>query len=183
MTSILTRAFGQQAAIEGRRVEGVAVPWDQPTEVGDWDFVGTETFRRGAFTRTLAQRGRKVRFLLGHDHRGLPLGSFEAIEERVGGLYVRGLVADTAAGRDVLALATEGHDLGLSIGFQIPDGGARYVRADEREIVEARLFEVSVVGAPQYEGAGVTGVRARPAHPPFVATARRRLWLTLQEIS
>jgi HK97 family phage prohead protease len=180
--NLITRA-GAGAAVEGRTIVGVALPYNREAQVADWDFVGTEIFRPGAFRRSLAQRGPKTKLLLAHDTKALPLGTPELLEERPDGLHLRALIADTAAGRDVLALAREGHELGLSVGFSLPEGGARYTGADHREVLEARLHEISVCTFPQYVGAGVTAVRSQPAHPPFVHVARRRLWLTLQEIS
>ena len=55
-TETLHRSFADvelRAAGDGRTLVGLAVPFDQPTNVGGY----TESFTRGAFARTIAERG------------------------------------------------------------------------------------------------------------------------------
>ena len=92
-----------------------------------------------------------------------PIGQWLAIEEDRRGLKVRGRInTDVARGREVLALMQSGGLDGLSIGF-------RTVRARTnaetgiRRIVEADLWEISVVTFPMLPEARVAAVkRGRP---------------------
>ena len=42
---------------DGRTVVGIAMPFDQPTEIREDGQTYTEVFRRGSFTKTIAERG------------------------------------------------------------------------------------------------------------------------------
>ena len=60
---------------DGRTVCGLAVPFDSPTVVATHGGRFVEVFRRGAFARTLRERGAQgVKFLALHDSQALPLG-------------------------------------------------------------------------------------------------------------
>lgn len=121
--------------------------------------LGNDTIRPGAFTASLARRGaRGVRMLFQHDP-GEPIGTWEALEETATGLAVRGRLAlETARGREIHALLKAGALDGLSIGF-------RTLRARKdpvsgvRKILEADLWEISVVTFPMQESARVTSVK------------------------
>jgi phage head maturation protease len=80
-------------------------------------------------------------------------------------------------GNEVLALATDGVPLGLSIGFAEFPGGSRW-SADRQRVTRTRaaLDHVAVVRVPAYVGAGVMGVRSsRSGRPtPVLLTLLRR---------
>lgn len=178
-TSIEYRGMPSRVRVgAGRTISGWAVRFDVGSEIADQVGRFTEVFKRGAFTRTLTQRATKVRFLQGHNLGGLPLGTFTRLEERPEGLWVEAAVAETSAGDDVIALAIDGHDLGLSISFSVPAGGDSWDGSSRvRTITEAKLYEISVVGAPASVGAEVVGVRSADllTGTPFADAARLRL--------
>lgn len=111
----------------------------------------------GAFTRSLARPGQRVRMLWQHDPRAV-IGIWDLLQEDARGLYVRGRVATgTAGGRAVAALLARGGGAGLSIGFRIiragRDGATRILH-------EVALEEISIT--------------PEPMHPQ----ARASLWIT-----
>jgi hypothetical protein len=122
--------------------------WREPLEgyasvFGFRDLVG-DVVRAGAFRRTLSE-GRTIPMLVHHDPR-LRAGVWREVREDARGLIVRGGI-DPQAPAAALAstLLRTGLD-GLSIGFtprrtrSRVDGG--------RDLIEATLWEVSLVSAP-----------------------------------
>ena len=117
---------------------------------------GGDTVMRGAFAKSLrARRAGGVKMLYQHQ-AAEPLGVWSEIYEDGAGLFVRGrIIADVSRGREVLSLMREGALDGLSIGFKT----VRAARAaGGRQILEADLWEVSVVTFPMLSGARVRRV-------------------------
>jgi len=128
--------------------------------------LGNDIVLPRAFTSSLARRGASnIRMLFQHNPDE-PIGVWEHIEETRHGLKVRGKIATGAdKGREVLELMRAGAVDGLSIGFrtirsrQDPVSGAR-------RILEADLWEISVVTFPMQEGARVESVKRAPQTLP-----------------
>ncbi|WP_417770529.1 HK97 family phage prohead protease [Stappia sp.] len=103
---------------------------------------------RGAFRRSIKERGAGgIRFLWQHDP-ARPIGVWESVREDARGLHMSGrLVTGTQAGRDAAALVRAGALDGLSIGFR-----TRSARRDPatgiRRIHDIDLWEVSLVTFP-----------------------------------
>ncbi len=117
---------------------------------------GGDAVARGAFARSLKRRGAAGVKMLYQHAAAEPLGVWSEIYEDGAGLFVRGrIVTEVSRGREVLALMREGALDGLSIGFKtIRASGAR----GRRQILEADLWEVSVVTFPMLDGARVRRV-------------------------
>jgi uncharacterized protein len=115
----------------------------------------------GAFRQSLAswqQQGRMPALLWQHDPRQ-PVGAMIALSEDGRGLQLEAQLAlASGAGREAWELLRAGALDGLSIGFRTiraergPDGS--------RRILEAELWEVSLVTFPANPAARVTGVKA-----------------------
>lgn len=145
---------------DGSTISGWACRFNEAADLGAFK----ETVKRGAFARTLTAQVGKIRLLAGHDSGALPVGSITRLEERADGLWLEASIADTTVGRDVKALAAGGHPIGLSIGFSVPSGGDSWSQdGRERTLTEARLHEISLVGAPAYDNADVVGIRSLDA--------------------
>lgn len=139
--------------------------------------LGKDVVERGAFARSLRERGTAgIRMLYQHDP-AQPIGTWTEIREDSRGLFVRGRLAkDVARGREVLALMRAGALDGLSIGFRTvkarSDAATRV-----RRILEADLWEISVVTFPMQPGARIETVkaarRADGAHTHLAETIRR----------
>jgi Escherichia/Staphylococcus phage prohead protease len=157
--------------VEGRRVYGRLVPFGQVAEVSDGAGRYKERFAPGSFRRSIAERGAKIRLLVGHDDRRLPIGKATLLEERVDGLFGEFLVAATRDGDDALAAIAAGLVDSFSIGF-------RPIKSDyDADGVTVRtevaLREVSLVTFPAYEGAAIAGVRSDSRQLPRAAALRR----------
>jgi HK97 family phage prohead protease len=129
-----------------------------------------EEFAPGAFSRSIQERGHKVKLLTQHDQRKLAVGRAVELREERDGLHASFEVARTRDGDELLELVKSGVVDSFSVGFTpIRDRqrGGVVVR------VEAALREVSAVNFPAYEGAVIAGVRSESlVIPRAVAEAR-----------
>ncbi|MCB1041139.1 MAG: HK97 family phage prohead protease [Acidimicrobiales bacterium] len=157
---------------DGRTVVGLAVPFDTPAPIRDATGSYAEVFRVGAFARTIAERGDKVKFLAQHDRRSLPLGRALVLREDTAGLYAEFRVSQTQAGDEALELIRDGALDALSIGFR-PIRDRWSATRSEVERLEVRLDEVSAVAFPAYEGALIASVRTSGPTIPHEVAARR----------
>lgn len=177
MTDILYRTGLVRADGDGRTVHGLGVPFNVVAEVDDGLGPYQERFEYGAFARSIAERGHKVKLIANHDVRRFPVGRATSLEERPDGLHVAFAVAATRDGDDVLELVRSQTVDAFSVGFS-----PRRERRDGDVTVrtEVALREVSLTAFPAYEGAAIAGVRS--AHPTALSVdvARRRLDLTLR---
>jgi len=118
------------------RFQGYAAVFDRVDRAGD-------VFRAGVFADALPVP------LLGQ-HRGAPVGEILAIGEDARGLWLEALVSDAEVARLVRAGALRG----LSVGYR-----ALAIRQGAwREILRARLVEVSLVAVPMQAAARVEAV-------------------------
>ena len=178
MAELLVRTASDllvRADTAGRTVFGYAVPFGQVATVNDGRAPYKESFQRGAFARTIEQRGGRIRLHRQHDSgRNLPVGRAVELEERDAGLWAAFAVSRTSEGDDVLALVEDGVVDSFSIGFRSirhrPEG-------DVTVRTEVALHEVSIVSEPAYAGAAIVGVRAHGGPQISVAAAYERLAL------
>lgn len=157
-----TRSFisTMEVRSEGRTVVGIAVPFDQPTQVRDF-VTGpyTEVFRHGAFARTISERGpAKVKVLPLHDTQKMPLGRAHSLIEQPDGLHAELVISKTRAGDEALELIRDGVLDSMSIGF-IPIT-SRTAKDGTVERAEVKLHEISLVPFPAYDGAKIAGIRS-----------------------
>src|SRR5438105_496144 len=90
---------------DGRTITGLAVPFNVVAEVSDGGRPYKEMFRKGAFSRTIAERGDRVKLLAAHEGRTrLPIGRATSLVEDAAGLVGAFRVSKTQAGDDVLEL-------------------------------------------------------------------------------
>ena len=123
--------------------------------------LGKDVVERGAFAASLRMRGAAgIRMLYQHDPNE-PIGAWTAIREDARGLFVRGrLTREVARAREVLSLMRAGALDGLSIGFRAVRA-RRDAGSGVRRILEADLWEISVVTFPMLPGARVEAVKGR----------------------
>jgi hypothetical protein len=146
---------------EGRTIEGYA------SVFGNVD-LGGDIVHPGAFRKTLAERGNKVRFFWQHN-RNEPLGKPIEMHEDARGLFFKAIISDTVRGRDALALLKDGAISGLSIGYDPIPGGTDIGKTADgqtvRNLRELRLWEVSLCSLPMNEAAEVLALKAAPTAP------------------
>lgn len=128
--------------------------------------LGKDVIERGAFAHSLCERGAaNIRMLFQHDPAE-PIGTWAELHEDWRGLFVRGrLDLGVQRAREVHSLL-KGRALdGLSIGFRTVR--ARQDRdAGVRRIIEADLWEISVVTFPMQPLARVLHVKRRNSAEP-----------------
>jgi HK97 family phage prohead protease len=167
---LIERRAALEVRAAGRRLTGVAAPFDQEVYIGGF----TEVVRRGAFTATLAD-GHDILGLVDHDHTkllGRTRNSTLRLQETDRGLEFEVDVPDTTLGRDVLAQAERGDLGGASFAFTVRKAGESWA-GTTRELRSLELYEVSVVSAwPAYSA---TEVHARSRPPRLLLQAQRYL--------
>ena len=121
--------------------------------------LGKDRVERGAFLKSLARRGAGgVRMLFQHDPAE-PIGAWRVIREDARGLYVEGALADgVARAREVHQLMKSRAIDGLSIGFQTVRAKSE-PKSGVRQILEADLWEISVVTFPMLPSARISDVK------------------------
>lgn len=118
----------------------------------------------GAFRDTLQTKQGKIKLLWQHK-TDEPIGVFHVIREDAQGLYVEGrLLLDVARAREAYALLKSGAMNGLSIGYQVKNHDYD-AKTGVRLIIEAELFEVSLVTFPANSEATVRAVKALNSLP------------------
>ncbi|KQQ37840.1 primosomal replication protein N [Rhizobium sp. Leaf306] len=121
--------------------------------------LGRDRIERGAFLSSLVERGAPgVRMLYQHDPNE-PIGAWKTIREDGRGLFVEGVLSPgVARSREVLALMKSGALDGLSIGFRTVRARTD-AKTGVRRILEADLWEISVVTFPMLPSARVSDVK------------------------
>ena len=137
--------------------------------------LGKDVVEKGAFAASLKARGAAgIRMLFQHDPAE-PIGVWSEIREDARGLFVRGrLTKDVARAREVLSLMRGGALDGLSIGFRAVRAKSD-PRSGVRRIMEADLWEISVVTFPMLPDARIDMVKGRRRLP---TTREFESWLT-----
>lgn len=136
--------------------------------------LGRDAIEPGAFSRSLARRGAAgVRMLYQHDPSE-PLGSWKTLREDARGLYVEGqLTEGVERAREVHQLMKNGALDGLSIGFETVRAKTD-AKTGVRRILEADLWEISIVTFPMLPAARISNVKnARFFRDPETELVRR----------
>ena len=168
----LERRFATDLRIghASRTLEGYAATFAHDANLGAF----RERIRHGAFRDALSG---DVLALLDHDPGKVlgrtRTGTLELREDDKGLAFTLEL-PDTAAGRDVLALAVRNDLGGMSFGFLVPEGGEEW-EGDTRTLRAIDLREISVVSAwPAYEGTEIA-LRNRGSNPDLRRARALRL--------
>lgn len=161
MTIPISRAFVADIEIrsggDGRTVAGIVVPFGRVALVSDGGPRYEEGFELGSFTKTIRERGDRVKLLSQHDSRRNPLGRATMLREDAAGLFGEFRISATAAGDEALELLRDGALDSFSVGFA-PVKHVKRGRTTWR--TEVALREASLVTFPAYEDARVEAVRA-----------------------
>ena len=137
-------------SLSERTFKGYASTWDKDS--------GGDIIAKGAFAKTIAERGSRVKILWQHSE---PLGMPTLMREDDVGLYVEGKISKTRLGDEALELMRDGVVDQMSIGFSIPAGKSEYSGEDDARVIrEVKLYEFSPVTFPMNENAYITGVKS-----------------------
>lgn len=148
-----TSHFAIKSLADSGEIEGMLAGFDTVDSHGD-------CIRRGAFQKTLAERGNvPLPMLFCHDPQK-PIGAWRTWTEKADGLYVKGsLTLASAAAQEAYALAKDGAITGLSIGFRYVRDEVNH-RAGFNEVLEVDLLEGSLVPIPSNPTTRITSVKA-----------------------
>lgn len=153
--------FIEEKASDGtkscRRVKGYASTYGNTDRVGD-------RIIAGAFAKSIAEyksKNRQIKVYYNHDTYGsLPIGGIKAdnvVDDNIG-LNVTIDLADTSEANDIYALLKQGVLTDMSIGYSVlKDEYSKFDNA--RELIELKLWEVSIVGEPANELAQINEVK------------------------
>lgn len=149
----------RELADGGMELSGMVAPYGEVVELGPGI---SEVFMPGAFARSVAEKGSKVRLFTSHfTEASQPVGIATKLESKAKGVWGVFKVANTTAGRDARELAKSGIASGFSIGFKDvrsepvnrAGGGVLFQRH------ELEVDHVILTDAPAYPTAHVTEVR------------------------
>lgn len=140
----------------GRTITGVVAPYDELTYLTPNP--RGERITRGAFRRSIQNRGDKIPLCRGHGHE-MVMGVSRTFLEDASGLIGEFVVNPGALGDAFLEDVRNGYLPYMSVGFIPTSGGVEKGEDGVAEIREAKLVEVSMVGIPAYEGAALLSVR------------------------
>lgn len=149
---------------------------------GNEDQVG-DVVRKGAYSKTLAERGaRGIKMLFDHDP-AQPIGVWERFVEDDHGLLGEGqLLLDLQKGREVYTLMKAGALDGLSIGYRVTKQSQDRANPHIRFLDEIDLREVSAVMFPCNEESVITSVKAvMPTEREFQRLLQREAGLSRSE--
>ncbi|QKS15601.1 HK97 family phage prohead protease [Curtobacterium sp. Csp2] len=140
-----------------RTVTGIAVPYDEPTEISDWFGNYTEQFARGA-----VQDSDDALLYWRHSE---PIGRIIANRDTDAGWEITARISQTPRGDEAYTLLRDGVVRSMSVGFrpvttEIDDVTGNVTRT------AVTVPEVSLVPMPAYAGADVLDVRHRQPQTP-----------------
>ena len=119
--------------------------------------LGNDIISKGAFNKTLKERGDRVKILWQHND---PIGKPLSMTPDSKGLFIEGKISKTRLGDEAVELMNDGVIDQMSIGFSIPSGKSERDSKGMRLINEVKLFEFSLVTFPMNENAIITSVKS-----------------------
>lgn len=140
------KAFGESGSFEG-----------YASIFGNID-LGGDVIERGAFKEIVKGRDGKVKILNQHNMRD-PIGTAE-IKQDDKGLFFQGqLILEAASARSAYALMKGGALDGMSIGYDVLEGGAKILESGIRQLKSLKLWEISPVTFGMNPLAGIDSVK------------------------
>lgn len=143
----------------------------------------SDVVRKGAFAKSIAERGaRGIKMLFDHNP-AMPIGRWVELQEDDYGLLGKGqLLLDLEKGREVYSLMKAGVLDGLSIGYRVTKQSQDRANPHIRFLDEIDLREVSAVMFPCNEESVITSVKAiLPTEREFQRLIQREAGLSRSE--
>ncbi len=119
---------------------------------------GGDVIEKGAFAQTIVDDFDRIKILSQHNSCDLPIGKPLELREDEKGLFIRGKISDTQAGRDIKTLLKDGVLAELSIGYDAIDFDFDSVGV--RHLKQIRLWEVSIVTWAMNDQAKIGGFKS-----------------------
>lgn len=121
--------------------------------------LGGDVIERGAFKEIVKGRNGKVKILNQH-RQADPIGVADVKQDDVGLHFTGQLILESASARSAHALMKGGALDGMSIGFDVLEGGAKVLESGIRQLKALKLWEISPVTFGMNPLAGVLDVKA-----------------------
>jgi len=121
--------------------------------------LGGDVIDRGAFKEIVKNDDGQVTVLWQHSTRD-PIGVAEVHQDDVGLRFKARLVMEDPMARKAYAHMKAKSARGMSIGYDVLDGGYQMLQSGVRLLKELKLWEISVVTFGMNPAAGVDGVKA-----------------------
>lgn len=121
--------------------------------------LGGDVIERGAFKEFAKNKDGKVTVLWQHGSRD-PIGVASVDQDEKGLRFDGQLVLEDPTARKALAHMKAGSVNGMSIGFDVLDGGAETMNSGVRKITAAKLWEISPVTWGMNPLAGIDSVKS-----------------------
>lgn len=155
------KAFGDSGSFEG-----------YASIFGNVD-LGGDVIERGAFKEIVRGRNGLVKVLNQHNMRD-PIGTAE-IKQDDKGLHFQGqLILEAPSARSAYALMKGGALDGMSMGYDVLEGGATVLSSGIRQLKALKLWEISPVTFGMNPLAGIDSVKTIPA---FETIRECEIWL------
>lgn len=140
--------------------------------------MGNDIVARGAFAKCLRKhKSSQIRMLFQHNPDE-PIGIWREIREDAKGLFVSGTISSkTTRGRELIELMHQGAIDGLSIGFKTVRSN-KNKSSGLRTILEAELWEISIVTFPMQEDARVLAIKNAHTGRERPTIRQFEYWLT-----
>ena len=143
------KAFGDSGSFEG-----------YAAIFGNVD-LGGDVIERGAFKEIVKGRNGMVKILNQHSNRD-PIGVAEVQQDDKGLSFKGQLILEAASARSAYALMKGGALDGMSIGYDVLEGGAKILESGIRQLKALKLWEISPVTFGMNPLAGIDSVKSAP---------------------
>lgn len=120
--------------------------------------LGGDVIERGAFKDIVKGRNGKVKILNQHNMRD-PIGVADVKEDDTGLRFEGQLILESASARSAYALMKGGALDGMSIGYDVLEGGAKILQSGIRQLKALKLWEISPVTFGMNQMAGIDSVK------------------------
>jgi len=144
--SLEIKAFGDSGSFEG-----------YAAMFGNVD-LGGDVIERGAFKEIVKGRDGMVKILNQHNSRD-PIGVAEVTQDDKGLRFKGQLILEAASARGAYALMKGGALDGMSIGYDVLEGGAKILESGIRQLKSLKLWEISPVTFGMNPLAGIDNVK------------------------
>lgn len=132
---------------------------------------------KGAFAKTIRERGDRIKFLFGHSWDSI-IGKVTDIYEDDYGLYFKAKISETEKGKEVMQLIKDGVIDRLSIGYGTVKSD--YDASGIRALREVKLYEISAVGMASNDNALITDAKSEQTTKELSADIKKIVSETLQ---
>jgi HK97 family phage prohead protease len=135
--------------------------------------LGGDVIEQGAFKEIVKGKNGKVKILNQHNMHD-PVGTATVKQDKKGLAFKGQLILEAESAKSVYALMKGGALDGMSIGYDVLDGGSKILESGIRQLKSLKLWEISLVTFGMNPLAGVESVKNAPM---FKTVRELEFWL------